>query len=220
MLRRRVTPAAQPSPHRALSGVLSATGNLVERGPVFLPADGAPWALPSGINTTAGASLAALGWRPRVGHLVANRAAHRLHKHAAKGRFPLVWAAAIAPNGGFDFDRGRLSRQAARFGYVDAPHDAPYVVREECVALQRTSARSQGRRLTAAVVPAGFVLRHGGLVAENHVILLLRTRPDAAPAAAVAAMLNSPVASDTYAQVGGSVSISARLLADLNLPAL
>lgn len=219
VLRRRVVPAEQPSPHRALSGVLTSTGDLVERGPVDLPADGGPWALPSESNATAGTSLAELGWRPRVGHLVANRSAHRLHQRAAKGRFPLIWAAAIARDGVFDFDRGRLSRQAARRGYADAPDGASYVVREECVALQRTSARSQGRRLTAAVVPARFVRRYGGIVGENHVILLVRTRSDAAPAALIAALLNSPAASDAYARVGGSVSISARVLSDLSLPA-
>jgi adenine-specific DNA-methyltransferase len=220
VLRRRAAPAERKGFHRAISGVLTSAGDLVERGVVDLAIDGAPWALPSESSVAIGATLTELGWRPRVGHLVANRNAHRLHKRSARGRFPLIWAAAITSNGIFDFDRGRLSRQGAQLGYVDAPDDAPYVVREECIAVQRTSALSQGRRLTAAVVPTEFVSHHGGIVGENHVILLVRARADAVPAATVAELLNSPSASEAYARVGGSVSISARVLADLALPAL
>lgn len=218
VLRRRVEPVDDPPPHHALSAVLTAEGGLLNRSTLILSSDGSPWSLPSKVEPGAGASLAELGWRPRVGHLVANRERGRLHRRAARGRYPLLWAAAIRPDGGFDFDRGRLSRQAGGLGYVQAAADAAYVIREECIVLQRTSSRSQGRRLTAGIVPKSFINRHGGVVGENHVILLVRTRPDAASAAEVATLLNSSAASETYARVGGSVSISARVLAELHFP--
>jgi adenine-specific DNA-methyltransferase len=222
LLRRRPTPVRDPPPHMSVSAILTHGGLLSERGKVALPTDGSPWALPDPLlgaspNTL---SLRQMGWRPTVGYLVANREAHRLHSHPSKGRVPLVWAAAVCQDGSFDFDRGRLSRQAGSRGYVDVAPHAKYVIREECVALQRTSSRSQERRLVAATIPEEFVRRHGGVVGENHTILLVRTRADAVPAACVVELLNSPEASAAFGRVGGSASISACLLADLPLPML
>jgi adenine-specific DNA-methyltransferase len=147
-----------------------------------------------------------------VGNLVANRKQHRLHSRLAPGRRPLVWVAAVRQDGTFDFDRGRLSRQAAGRGYVDVTPGATYVISEECIVLQRASSRSQARRLVAALIPWEFVRQHRGVVGENHTILLIPVSADAVPADRVVELLNSPEASVGFGRVGGSASISVRLL--------
>jgi adenine-specific DNA-methyltransferase len=85
------------------------------------------------------------------------------------------------------------------------------------VAIQRTSSRGQKRRLAAALIPGAFVEQHGGVVAENHVILLVRTRPDAKDAQMLVDALNTPQASEQLDRVCGSASISVRLLEKLKL---
>ncbi len=221
VLRRRESPLDAPPPHNTLAGTLHDDGTLSEQGRTMLPSDGSPWALPrpggADVPTT---SLLALGWRPRVGYLVPNRQGDILHQRRARGRMPLIWAASITAEGGFDFERGRLSRQARGRAWVDAPGGATWVMRGPCVALQRVSSSSQSRRLTAAVIPQSFVSQHGGVVGENHVLLLTPEREDAVAPKVIAAILNSPEANAAYARVGGTATISAKLLATLPIPSL
>ena len=87
-----------------------------------------------------------------------------------------------------------------------------------CVAVQRTSARGQRRRITAAVIPNEFVKTHGGVVAENHVIMLIPHRDDAVSPEFLAAALNSAEVGAQLDRMCGSASIPAKLLAALPLP--
>ncbi|WP_431282958.1 Eco57I restriction-modification methylase domain-containing protein [Humitalea sp. 24SJ18S-53] len=218
VLRRRPTPVEGPSPHRVASSILTSTGCVNTLPDVILPTDGSPWLLPGEGRAETGPCLNDLGWTTRAGYLVANRQPERLHNTRARGRYPLIWAASVTPDGHFDYDRGRKSRQAGNRGFVQANEGASYVITQECVVLQRTSSSSQEKRLNAAVVTEEFIRRYGGVVGENHVIILLPTRKDAASAANVAALLNSKAASVAYNRVGGSASISSKVLATLPLP--
>lgn len=159
-----------------------------------------------------------MGWRATVGNLVANRETERMHQEPGPGRLPLIWAACVLGDGTFDFDRGRLSRQAKGMGFVTLTAGAAGAVLGPCVVVQRTSSRSQGRRLVAAAIPDEFFLQHRGVVGENHTLMLIRERPDAVPAEGLAALLNTRQASDAFSRVSGSASISAKLLNDLRLP--
>jgi adenine-specific DNA-methyltransferase len=93
------------------------------------------------------------------------------------------------------------------------------VVRTACVAVQRTSSRSQKRRLNAASISKAFIKKHGGVIAENHVILLVPNSPDAASPEALAEALNNAAASAALDRVCGSASISVRLLETIKLEA-
>jgi len=220
VLRRRPTPVKDPMPHRAASSILTSTGRVHALPDVILPTDGSPWLLPGEGEAGTGPCLNDLGWTTRSGHLVANRQPWRLHYTRARGRFPLIWAASVTPDGHFDYDRGRKSRQAGNRGFVQADKGASYVITQECVVLQRTSSSSQEKRLNAAVVPEEFIRRYGGVVGENHVIFILPTRSDAVPAATIAALLSSKAATVAYNRVGGSASISSKVLATLPLPSI
>lgn len=213
VLRRRKAEMIQPSMARATSGTLCRNGLFRQNGTAEIQADGLPWRLP-GVVPYQTATLEDWGYRATVGYLVANRQPERLHKGPAKGRFPMIWAKAIMSDGKLDFKRGAMFKG---WGWADAPEDAPYVVREPCVAVQRTSARGQKRRINAAAVTSEFIARHGGIIGENHVILLVPTRADAVPPEVLTEALNRPAVSAELNRVCGSASISVRLLESIRL---
>jgi adenine-specific DNA-methyltransferase len=217
VLRRRSVPVENPPAATSSSGVLLHLGEFISPGRAALPADGFPWSLP-GDGPSDAATLADYGYQGHVGYLVANRQSERLYRHPAKGRLPLAWASCVTPDGVFDFDRGRHARKAGGRGFVSVPKSAAYAIRVPCVLVQRTSSSSQSRRLTAAAVPEEFLRRHGGMVGENHVIILVPTRVDALAPAELAAILNGPQANAMLARICGSASISVRVLESMPLP--
>lgn len=179
VLRKRPVPVIDPPPHTPTSGVLTHDGFLRDSGVMTIPTDEGPWALPDvgATGTTAerpGRSLRDMGWRATVGNLVANREAERMHCDPAPGRLPLIWAACVQGDGTFDFDRGRLSRQAKGMAFVTLSAGVAGVVEGPCVVVQRTSSRSQGRRLVAAAIPDEFFVQYRGAVGENHTLMLTR----------------------------------------------
>lgn len=216
VLRKRPAELANVDGATAASNTVGGGGEFHAAGTVTLPAGDRPWVLP-GAPQDLPSTLVDWGYTARIGYLVANRQAERLHKRAARGRVPLIWAKAIGQDGMFDFARGAQFRE---MNWVDAPADAPYIARCACVAVQRTSARGQKRRITAAELPAAFVEQHGGVIAENHVILLLPTRKDAVPPSALAQALNLPAVGEQLDRMCGSASIPARLLEQVPLPAI
>lgn len=204
---------AQPSACSALSGVFRRNGDFLDKGNAEILPDGGPWRLP-GIELLQSSTLMDWGYKATVGYLVSNRQPERLHARRAKGRYPLIWAKAITPEGRFDFYRGVAFKGAS---WVDAPEDAAYVVRTPCVAVQRTSSGGQKRRINAAPVSKRFIRDHGGVVVENHVILLVPVSADAAPPEALAEALNTAAPSSELDRVCGSASISVRLLESIEL---
>ena len=204
---------AEPPASVAASGVFRRDGKFVSKGVAQIETNGAPWRLP-GIELVRSSTLKDWGYRATVGYLVANRQPKRLHKRAAKGRYPLIWAKAITPEGAFDFERGAAFKG---YGWADAPADAPYVVRTACVAVQRTSSRGQKRRLNAASISKDFhqEARRRRRGKSRH--LLVPNSPDAASPEALAEALNNAAASAALDRVCGSASISVRLLESIEL---
>lgn len=214
VVRRRASPLPAAIDLNASSGVLKGNGRFRPLGKATVQRGGVSWRLP-GTELSRSANLSTWGFRATIGYLVANRQPGRLHVKPGPDRYPLIWAKAISPEGVFDFNRGLEHKKS---GWVDAPDTASYIIRTECVAIQRTSSRGQRRRLTAAAISADFVEKYGGIVAENHVILLVPTRPDAVASAVLASALNDATVSEELDRVCGSASISARLLESLRLP--
>lgn len=207
VLRRRAQPVAKPKACKAISGVFQRGGRFFSKGFAHIETKGSPWRLP-GLELPACSKLRDWGYRATVGYLVANRQPERLHKRAAKGRYPLIWAKAIT------VERGAAFKGS---GWADAPADAAYVVRTPCVAVQRTSSRGQKRRLSAAPISESFIDKYGGIIGENHVLLLVPTSPDAASPEALAEALNEARPSAELDRVCGSASISVRLLETIEL---
>jgi adenine-specific DNA-methyltransferase len=213
VLRRRAR-ETKNEPCWASSGVLHGNGHFATAEQMWLAADGSPWHLP-GEEGAFKARLADWGYRASVGYLVPHRQADRMHEDPGVGRVPLIWAKAIGQDGSFDHSRGLTAK---RGGWVSVPPHAAYVIRDPCVVVQRTSSRDQRQRVVAAAVPDTFLRQHGGLVGENHVILLVRTQPDAPPPEALADVLNQPRVSMAINRVCGSASIPVGAIAGLRLP--
>jgi adenine-specific DNA-methyltransferase len=129
-----------------------------------------------------------------------------------------VWAKCVTPDGRFDFDRGRTSEKAGGRAFAEVV-TGRYAVRVPCVVVQRTSSRNQTRCLTAAPVLPPFIKKHGGIVGENHVIILVPIRSNAVSPEDLAAVLNGRHANAALARISGSSSISVRLLERIELPA-
>ena len=213
LILRRRDPERADSTRITSTGVFRSDGSLTAKHGTLLPADGSPWPLP-GNPAAQGVTLADLGYRAGVGYLVANRQKHLLYAKPGSNRFPVIWAKAITSNGKLDHARGAKAKGS---GWAAAPTGSG-VVRGRCVVIQRTSSRSQRRRVYAAPVTDSFMQVHGGFIAENHVLVLRAIRSDCMSPQALAAILNSAAVSDVIDSSCGSASIPAAIFATIRLP--
>ncbi len=196
-------------------------------GPFNLPEDpGRPWLMPRTEAQSALLSrvdempcrLADYGYTVSTGPLVWNRHKASLRDGPGTGRYPLIWAESVRPDGVFSFRAERRNHKP----YFEPKAKERWVVTEfPCVLLQRTTAKEQCRRLIAAELPASFIAEHGAVVIENHLntIKPLNGAPKVAPAA-LAVLLNSDVVDQVFRCINGSVAVSAYELEALPLPLL
>lgn len=183
-----------------------------------------PWILPRSrrsarllsVALSRATRLADYGLRVSTGPLVWNRHKTQLVDDPGAGALPLIWAEAVPSPGTFKFKA--LRRNHKPF-FVPAPGQEHLIQHDECVLIQRTTAKEQQRRLVAALLPREFLDRFGGAVVENH-LNMVRPVGDAAvvPLAAVAAVLNASVTDDLFRCVNGSVAVSAYELESLPFP--
>lgn len=200
--------------------------SVVPSGTINLPVEPSePWLLPRNPQQSAlVATLATMptrladwGYAVSTGPLVWNRFKDQLADRPARNRLPLIWAEAVTSDGRFVF-RAEKKNHAP---YFEIKADDEWLkVDQPCVLLQRTTAKEQPRRLIAACMPTDFVEKHGAVVVENHLNMLLpltdnpRISPDT-----LAAFLNSAAADAAFRCVSGSVAVSAYELESLPLPA-
>lgn len=191
-------------------------------------AAGRPWLLPRSAAQTEliyqaalmPHRLADLGYEVSTGPLVWNRHKDRLYNRFFPGVVPVIWAESVDPSGS-----GRFSFKAEgrnhKLWYKPYGEDDPNLVRHPCVLLQRTTALEQSRRLVAAELSQTFIDRHGGQVAvENH-LNMIRPIPGQTPAItpkALTYLLNSQVLDQLFRCINGSTAVSAYELESLPLP--
>ena len=156
------------------------------------------------------------GYTVSTGPLVWNRFKDQLHSRKANNRFPLIWAESVQTDGRFEW---RATKRNHQPWFEIRDRDKWLISRQQCVLLQRTTAKEQHRRLIAAALPSTFIERHGAVVVENHLNML---KPlDATPpvsAEVLSAFLNSSAADQAFRCVSGSVAVSAYELEALPLP--
>ena len=160
--------------------------------------------------------LADYGYRVSTGPLVWNRHKPGLRDRPGNGRYPLLWAESVRPDGEFAFRAQRRNHQP----YFEPRAEERWVVTDyPCVLLQRTTAKEQDRRLIAAELPAAFIDEHQAVVVENHLNMIrpVNGSPRVSPAA-VATLLNSAVVDQLFRCINGSVAVSAYELEALPLP--
>lgn len=194
-------------------------------GQLDLPIDPSmPWILPRSIEQVPTVRilkhckhhLVDWGYTVSTGPLVWNRFKDQLHSRKAKGRLPLIWAESVLPDGSFEW---RSEKRNHEPWFEVRPRDEWLVSRQQCVLLQRTTAKEQHRRLIAAAMPASFIAEYGAVVVENHLNMLkpLGDRPQVSPEV-LAAFFNSRAADQAFRCVSGSVAVSAYELEALPLP--
>jgi adenine-specific DNA-methyltransferase len=157
------------------------------------------------------------GYRVSTGPLVWNRHKDQLRVRLAENTYPLVWAEAITPDGLFIH---RAEKRGHLPFFQTKPGGEWLKVRVPCVLVQRTTAKEQQRRLIAAAMPASFIKKHGAVVVENHLNMILpksKRRPKVS-AAALSAFLNSSIADEVFRCISGSVAVSAFELESMPLP--
>lgn len=199
--------------------------DINELGTLDLPADPSlPWILPR--NAELVSTVQALqrckhhlvdwGYTVSTGPLVWNRFKDQLHSRKTKSRLPLIWAESVLPDGRFEW---RAQKRNHEPWFEIRAKDGWLISRQQCVLLQRTTAKEQHRRLIAAALPASFIEQHGAVVVENHLNMLkpLGDTPRVSPEA-LAAFLNSRAADQAFRCVNGSVAVSAYELEALPLP--
>lgn len=196
-------------------------------GSVNLPGDASkPWLLPRRLDqaplvvrvSTMGHRLKDWGYRVRTGPLVWNRHRDQLAHEPGNGRFPLIWAEAVTPDGRFVFRANKKNHAP----YFRLRHGDDWLaVERPCVLLQRTTAKEQQRRLIAAPLPGQFVGKHRKVIVENHLNMLvpMDNVPEVSPEV-LAVFLNSAAADRVFRCVSGSVAVSAYELEALPLPSL
>jgi len=194
-------------------------------GPFSLPEDpGQPWLMPrtgaqSALLRQVGElpyRLADYGYTVSTGPLVWNRHKENLRDRPGKGRYPLIWAESVRPDGVFSF---RAKRRNHKPYFEPGAKDRWVVTEFPCLLLQRTTAKEQCRRLIAAELPESFIEEHGAIVIENH-LNMIKPENDAPKVAlaALAALLNSDVVDQVFRCINGSVAVSAYELQALPLP--
>ena len=199
--------------------------NATEAGPFRLPErSDRPWIIP---RTKTQAELVAraaalhyrlvdYGYRVSTGPLVWNRHKQSLRDTPGEGRYPLIWAESVRSQGVFEFRAQRRNHKP----YFEPKTDECWVATDfPCVLLQRTTAKEQGRRLVAAVLPLSFLHEHRAVVIENHLNMIrpIDGPPSVSPGA-LAALLNSAVVDQLFRCISGSVAVSAYELESLPLP--
>lgn len=164
--------------------------------------------------------LSDYGYKVSTGPLVWNRNKSRLSHCKSLGAVPVIWAESIPPGQKGLFRYKVSGRNHVPWYSPKSPMD-PNLVRHSCVLLQRTTSLEQDRRLIAAVLPESFLERHGGCVAiENH-INMLRPIPGRHPLVkpdVIAALFNSRVLDEVFRCINGSTAVSAYELESLPLP--
>jgi adenine-specific DNA-methyltransferase len=159
------------------------------------------------------------GYRVSTGPLVWNRHKSRLHADYALGRYPVIWAEAIAPD-------GRFSLQAAKSNHCDRAWFAPAkkasdpnLVRKRCVIAQRTTAKEQSRRIVCAVLPQEVIVEYGAVAVENHLNMFIPIGDSPpVPLTSLAAFLSTALADRVVRCINGSVALSASELSAMPLP--
>jgi adenine-specific DNA-methyltransferase len=190
-----------------------------------LPTDDALWVLPRApgdvpllrLFKEQAHTIASYGYETRTGLFVPHRDKRRTVKKKGRRKraYPLIWSTDIGQSGRFKFER---TAHEKRFVIMRLKDDA-VVRRTPSVALQRTTAKDDARRLVAAPISERFVNKFGGYIGENHVVFLSKSSERAAcEVGLLSKILRSKTVDRLFRCMSGSVAVSASELGELPLP--
>jgi adenine-specific DNA-methyltransferase len=168
------------------------------------------------------ADLSAYGYTARSGYFVWNRNQDKLadRELAAPGELPLVWAKNVKADQAVQVGTRENRTPGSVWSFVQVSPDSPAVIRQPAVVIQRTTNKSQVRRLVVGHVPQEVIDRFGGYVTENHTIVV-QPEPLSEQKLSTELMrrlLSSSAVDEMYRKVSGTASVSTKLIRYLPLP--
>lgn len=163
------------------------------------------------------------GYVARIGTYVDYRDQRKTYidrpKNAKKNAvFPILWSSDITSEG--VVIHGRTSKEDSHHKFIGMEtSDHPSIIRRPVIAMQRVTSSDQPRRLVCASINEEFMELHGGVVGENHVILLEKIS-DTTEITTVefAAILMSKTIDRLFRCISGAVNVSVSELNQLALP--
>lgn len=157
------------------------------------------------------------GYKVSTGPLVWNRFKDQLSARKVKNSIPIIWAESITRDGTFIY-RSEKRNHLPYFKTLGRKDDW-LRIRQECVLLQRTTAKEQKRRLIAAPMPQSFIDEYGCVTVENHLNMIypVVSKP-AVSIEVLSVFLNSGAADKLFRCLSGSVAVSAYEIESLPLP--
>ena len=104
--------------------------------------------------------------------------------------------------------------------FVRVPSNSSAIQRGPAIVFQRTTNRSQSRRLIGGLIAQPVIDKYGGYVTENHTIVVAAdpSKPQLIGLEILLSILNSPAVDRAYRRLSGTVSVSTRVLQHLSLP--
>jgi len=204
--------------------LVHADGTTKHIGTIDLPVAGTrPWAIPiAGVDPQSQfddrlATLQDYGYGVRSGYFVWNRSLHQMadRKEPQNGEVPLIWAHNVKPCEPVE----PTSRHSPGLGtFVLLPHNSRVSITRPCIVLQRTTNRSQKRRLIPGIITQELLNQYGAVITENHTLVVFPIENPAISVKEMSKIIHSKPVDDRYRSISGSVSISTKLLRQLRLP--
>jgi adenine-specific DNA-methyltransferase len=195
----------------------------------LLTVGGVPWILPRSSSQVDLIShvadmphrLSDLGYEVSTGPLVWNRHKEKLYDTPFSETVPLIWAECVNSSGSGKFTFKADTRNHKLWYRVNGKNDFN-VVHRPCALLQRTTSLEQSRRIIVAELSQEFLDQHGGLVAvENHLNMVrpILGKSIVLSLKALICLLNSHVVDQVFRCINGSTAVSAYELESLPFPA-
>lgn len=199
-------------------------------GDLELPEGGIPWPVPRSEGQARALQVAQpspfrlgdYGYACGIGNLVAYRdkrprfEAYLETMAAERKVLPLIWATDITVDG--ELKVGRRTRFERHQQFVEVLATAKGVITRPAVVMQRLTSSDQKSRLVAAHLPAELLEKYGGVVCENHVIVLEATGEQSVSAEVLSRLLNSEFLNDVFRCISGPNNVSVFELKELMLP--
>ncbi len=218
---------------RAKVSVVSATGQYKSVGQCLLPNSGAVWPIPRSVGdvvlldavSKTKHRLSDYGYRVRIGSYVWNRdkrpryeSITAVKRAKARTALPLLWSRDIPENGCVHFDDLKMAGDKHRFVDLGDKRHRSVVTRPSLV-MQRVTSNDQPRRLVAAPVPLRLLVKYGGFVGENHIVILEQVAENPVLGLADMAKLLGTTPIDRFFRcISGATNVSIFELGQLSLP--
>ena len=168
--------------------------------------------------------LSDYGYGVRTGYYVWNREKDRCRegKKARKKEFPLIWAHSVKANRPCKLESHRIFGKNGHMSLIKFKAYSEALIDKEAIILQRTTTRTQDRRIIAGYITKRMITEFQAFISENHTIVIypLPGRKKEINLRTMCRLLNSKPVDLKYRQVSGTATVSVNLLKGLPLPPL